>query len=79
MARLAARWFYLQRSGIEVVDGRTGFGHKADHTTAALLRDRVQQLTITGAVEIVVPKGAHHLRTPSKISRGSTRTNERSV
>jgi len=46
-----------ERSGIEVVDGRTGLGHKADHTTAALLRDRVEQLTITGAVEILVPKG----------------------
>lgn len=36
---LAARWFYLQRSGVELNDTISGFSHGADHTSAAILWD----------------------------------------
>lgn len=35
--RLAARWFYLQRSGADKADPLTGFSHRADHTAPALV------------------------------------------
>lgn len=39
VTRLAARWFYLQRSGVEVRDTATGVEHNADYLEAAFLRD----------------------------------------
>ena len=39
LVRLASRWLYLQRSGIELSDPVTGVAHRADHRTAAFLRD----------------------------------------
>lgn len=33
--RLAARWFYLQRSGADKADPITGFSHRADHVQPA--------------------------------------------
>ncbi|MEK6572915.1 MAG: glycoside hydrolase family 9 protein, partial [Chloroflexota bacterium] len=37
--RLAMRWFYLQRSGVDLEDSVTGLHHRADHTTPAVLWD----------------------------------------
>ncbi len=37
--KLAARWLYLQRSGVEKNDPVTGFTHKADHVAPAILWD----------------------------------------
>ncbi|HKE58377.1 MAG TPA: glycoside hydrolase family 9 protein, partial [Pyrinomonadaceae bacterium] len=39
LVRLASRWLYLQRSGIDLSDPITGVTHRADHRTAAFLRD----------------------------------------
>ena len=39
LVRLATRWLYLQRSGIDLRDSVTGVEHKGDHRTAAFLRD----------------------------------------
>lgn len=35
--KLAARWFYLQRSGVDKHDPVTGFAHAADHMAPAIL------------------------------------------